>query len=281
MSPVPPGATLRLPVGLFHDRARHGTARLRPLAGMDELRVQEAAAAGEPRASLVTALLTACTAAIGDLGDVNEPLVQALCVGDREALLLHLHRLTFGEAIEAVVPCPACAELLDLDLRVADLLVPPAGLSEPEPVVAVGAAGARWRVRLRRVTGADQLAVLYRTDAAAQLLRQCVLSLEREDGAAWPLDSIPPELAAALDGTLAELDPQAEIRLDLACPACGQSFAAPFDAAGHLIAQIAAEAGLLLHEVAAIARTFRWHEADILALPRPRRRAYAALAALQ
>ncbi|SAL80286.1 hypothetical protein AWB71_06089 [Caballeronia peredens] len=279
MSSSATGATLRLPVGLFHERARHGTARLRLLAGTDELRVQEAAAAGEPRASLVTALLAACTTAIGDLADIDESLVQALCIGDREALLLHLHRLTFGEAIEAVVSCPGCAELLDLDLRVADLLVPPAMPGEPEAVVAVGAAGASWRARLRRVTGADQLAVLYRSDAAAQLLRQCILSLERDDGTAWPLESIPQELAAALDGTLAELDPQAEIRLALACPACRQNFTANFDAAGHLIAEIAAEAGLLLGEVGAIARAFRWRETDILALPRPRRRAYAALAA--
>jgi hypothetical protein len=281
VSRVPTGAALKLPVSLLRDGAWHATARLRPLAGTDELRVQEAAVTGEPRASLVTALLAACTAAIGDLGDVDEPLVEALCMGDREALLLHLRRLTFGEAIQAVVSCPACTELLDLELRVADLLVPPAGPCEPEPVVAIEAEGARWRVRLRRATGADQLAVLHEVGAGALLLRRCVLSLERGDGVAWPLDAIPPGLAAALDGMLAELDPQAEIRLDLACPACRQGFAAPFDAAGHLFAEIAAEAGLLLGEVATIARTFHWREADILALPRPRRRAYAALAAVR
>ena len=275
------GVPVRLPVGLFRDRIRHQTARLCPLAGHDELRVQQATAAGMPRVGLVTGLLAGCTVAIGDVADIDEALVEALCIGDREALLLHLRRLTFGEAIQAVVPCPGCAELLDLDLRIDDLLVAPAEACEPEPLITAEADGARWQVRLRRVTGADQSAALAGGDGEGELLRRCVLAIESGEGGSCPVEAMPAALVATLDARLAELDPQGEIRLDIRCPACRRPFSALFDAAGQLLAEIAAGAEQLIGEVATIARTFHWSERDILALPRPRRQAYAAWATMR
>jgi len=271
---VPACLRVSLPVGLI---AANGAAAareigLRPLTGADELLVQEAMAAGAPRAATTTELLGGCMAEPG------EAAAEDLCVGDREALLLHLRRAAFGERIEAVVACPRCQERLDLELRTSDLLLPPGEAGRARFEVSVEADGAGWRTVLRRVTGADQQAVLGAENPAAALLRRCVVELVRDDGVAWPVEDITDELARALDEALRHSDPQAEIRLDLACPACGHAFTAPFDPTAQLFAELAAESDLLLREVAAIARAFHWRERDILALPRGRRRAYATLA---
>jgi hypothetical protein len=271
---VPACLQVALPVGLI---AANGAAAreigLRPLTGADELLVQEAMAASAPRAATITELLGGC------LAEPDETAAEDLCVGDREALLLHLRRTAFGERIEAMVDCPQCRERLDLELRTSDLLLPPGELARPRFAVSVEANGAGWRTVLRRVTGADQQAVLDAEDPATALLRRCVVELVRDDGVAWPVEDIPDELAGALDEVLRRSDPQAEIHLDLACPACGHGFTAPFDPTAQLFAELAAESSLLLREVAAIARAFHWRERDILALPRGRRQAYAALAA--
>jgi hypothetical protein len=268
------GQRVTLPTGLVAAGAEdlRREVELRPLTGAHELLVQEAVAAQQPRVLITTMLLAACTEHLG------EPAVEALCVGDREALLLHLRRAAFGERIDAIVACPRCREALDVELRASELLVSPADTASVTLEVALEADGARWRAMLRRVTGADQRAVLGAADPAAALLRRCVLELVRADGVAWPLEHLSADLAGRLEAELQNVDPQAEVRLDLRCPSCGHGFAAPFDPAGQLFAELAAEGEALLREVAALARAFHWREADILALPRARRRAYATLA---
>lgn len=247
-------------------------AGLRPLTGSEELLVQEAVAAGAPCATIATWLLAAA------LDPGGEARALELSVGQREALLLRLRRMAFGDRIEAVAACPRCREPLDLELRTSELLG--AGRN-PAPCIEVEiqAEGASWRTRLRPVTGADQTEVLDAADPAMALLRRCVLELVRDDGVSWPVEQASPALCLALDAALRNADPHAEIRLDLACPACREPFVLPFDAAGHFFAELAAEGDLLLREIATLARSFHWREQDILALPRGRRKAYAALAA--
>lgn len=248
---------------------------LRSLTGADELLVQEAVAASAARAAITTRLLGACLTAGG------EAVARAMPVGKRQALLLRLRRGAFGERIEAVVACPECRETLDLDLRTSELLTTPDDRAPTLFEAAVEARGASCRAVLRPVTGADQEAVLGDPDPALALLRRCVVGLVRDDGVAWPVDEISDELARALDEALRRADPGAEIHLELVCPACRHGFAAPFDPAAQLFAELAAEADLLLGEVAAIAKAFHWREQDILALPRGRRRAYATVAAVR
>ena len=78
---------------------------------------------------------------------------------------------------------------------------------------------------------------------------------------------------------MAELDPQAEIRLRFDCAACGMPVDVLFDTASFFLAEVAATADRLLDEVHAIAWHYHWSEADILDLPRDRRRRYLDLIA--
>ncbi|HSU41375.1 MAG TPA: hypothetical protein VLJ38_17480, partial [Polyangiaceae bacterium] len=112
-----------LPCGLERRGRFLRTARLRPVSGADEVALADAPAFAAAR---VSALLARCVERIGDerpsLADVRD-----LLVGDREALLLHLRRLTFGEELTCVLTCPraGCGEVLELPLTVGALLVPP------------------------------------------------------------------------------------------------------------------------------------------------------------
>lgn len=270
-------AEVTLPGGLWLGGAHHRQAELRPVAGADEVLLAEARAASPARR--VTRLLGRCLTRIGD-APVREETVRALTVGDREALLLHLRRLTLGEAMPCVLACPDCGEKLDLDLRVGDLLLPPyaAPRASWETVVE-----GRYRVRFRLPAGGDQEAAADCLDrdgaeaAAALLLRRCVESVEEDGGRT--VEDWPAAVARQVPARMAELDPQAEIALDLACPACGRRFSALFDTAAYFLGELAGEPARLFRQVHSLALHYHWSEPEILALTPRRRRTYLDLLA--
>lgn len=266
------GAAILLPVGLWRDGERHREAALRPLNGADEVFLLESAGGLLP-AHRTTALLARCLDRLGPWEPPAAEHVRALTVGDREALLLHLRRLTLGDRIESVLRCPepACGEKMDLDLDVADLLVPP--FPEPAPwyEAEVGQEEDSRRVRFRLPTGADQeeAAFLALTDpegAAGLLLRRCV-----EDPSGAPAETI-----AEL---MAERDPQAELVLQLSCPVCGREFEMPFDVGAFFFQELAARAAVLYREVHRLALAYHWSEGEILGMSGRKRRLYLELLA--
>ena len=88
-----------LPGGLLVGGERRQDAVLRPLAGEDEAFLLEDAAGLSP-AARTTALLARCVERLGPVEPVGAEDVRALTAGDREALLLELRRLSFGERLE-------------------------------------------------------------------------------------------------------------------------------------------------------------------------------------
>lgn len=268
-----------LPRGLLAG-GRRRDATLRQLTGREE---ELLAARGEASvAETVTALLHRCVTRLGEAAPSADD-IRALSVGDREALLLHLRGATRGDRIDSVALCASedCGERIDLELSVSELLVEPD--LDPrywhEQDFDGGAGPVRLRFRLP--TGADQEAVapIAAADpeaAAAQLLARCA---DRVDGPDGPLDAVPGELAPAVAARMAELDPQAEIRLGFACPTCETPIDVLFDTATFFFAELAATASRLYEEVHALAWYYHWSEAEILGLPQPKRRQYLDLIA--
>jgi hypothetical protein len=263
---------VNLPCGLERRGRFLRTARLRPVSGADEAALADAPALAAAR---VSALLARCVERIGDerasLADVRE-----LFIGDREALLLHLRRLTFGEALTCVLPCPhpGCGETLELPLTIAALLVPP--VAEPRAVHETELAGVR--VRFRLPTGKAQETAAERArqepDAAlAELVAACVIEVQDANGA--PLDALPPPLVAPFGAVLETLDPQAETRVSLTCVTCGTPFEALLDAATLLFAELGP--ARIFRDVHVLASRYHWSEASILRLSSERRRHYLAL----
>jgi hypothetical protein len=276
-----PSAMVHLPGGLWQDGVCHRQAGLRPLDGNDEAFLLESASSLST-AERTSALLARCLTRLGDLSLADqEPLAvaRALTVGDREALLLHLRRLTEGERLQCVLQCPdpGCGEKMDLELRVSDLLLPPYAEPRGEYETTVGDNGGQRRVRFRLPTGADQEAIapLAAADpdgAAALLLRRCVLEV---DPAAQ--EGLPAEVQAELPAVLSELDPQAELLLDMQCPACGQPFTALLDAASYFYREIANRSAHLYRQVHLLAFYYHWSEAEIMGMTTAKRQRYLDL----
>ncbi len=77
---------------------------------------------------------------------------------------------------------------------------------------------------------------------------------------------------------IAEHDPQAELLLDLQCPACGARWQLVLDIVAFLWEELCSSAAGLLGEVDTLARAYAWSEREILALSPTRRRLYVEMA---
>ena len=81
----------------------------------------------------------------------------------------------------------------------------------------------------------------------------------------------------ALERTVLEHDPLAQIELSVTCPSCGLEGREPLHAIDFVWAEVSAWAERLLGEVARLAQAFGWSERDILQLSNQRRRRYLEL----
>ena len=115
-------AELALPVGWSDgDGRRHREARLRKMTGHDEALLYAASRSAFER---VSALLSACLCRLGPLSEVTPAIASELALADRDYLLVELRRISLGDRVLAVYPCPACGaenrvieELSALDVR--------------------------------------------------------------------------------------------------------------------------------------------------------------------
>jgi hypothetical protein len=197
-------------------------------------------------------------------------------VGSRDADLLTLRALLFGELAQVRLRCAGCAEELEFALDIRQLLAgdgPAEDANEPIEV-ALG----EWNVRFRRPTPADLLALGQSAPAEARslLMERCVVTVTRDALPAAPRD-LPAQVQEKLAEAVAEADPDADLQLDAPCPACGHHTSAVVDAASFLWAELDAWARGTLVEVHLLASTYGWTEPEVLALSPRRRRHYLEL----
>lgn len=275
--------TVKLSRGCWLDGTHHEEAVLRPLDGDDEAFLLEASESLLP-AQRTTALLARCLTRLGPLSPVTTEAAASLTAGDREALLLHLRRLTLGEHLQCVLDCPDphCGERMDLDLQVSDLLLPSYPQAQEWYETTITENGDTYRVRFRLPTGAHQeeAAVLARSDPQAAvdlLLRSCVERVTTENDQS--VENLPPVVINHLSTLMSKLDPQAELMLDLTCPACDHSFSALFDAAAYLFQELDNQARHIYREVHLLAFYYHWSEAEIMGMTPGKRRLYLDLLA--
>jgi hypothetical protein len=270
-----------LPGGFEHEGAWRRRVWLRPWCGRDQAFLAE-----EERALTAAARTTALLARCLQLAPSGAPaaagLARALTVGDREALLLALHRISAGERLLCVLTCPHCGERLDLELAVADLLLPPYGYEGARHRRRIEEGAEVFEVGFHLPTGGDQEAVapLAGEDAAGAadaLLQRCVEEVRTGDGRL--LEGLPAPVARRLPEVLSELDPQAETLLRATCLACDGAFTALFDAGQFVQQEIGQPSDRLYREVHLLAYHYHWSEAEILALPPRARQRYLGLLA--
>jgi hypothetical protein len=192
-----------------------------------------------------------------------------LSLGQRDARLLDLRQETFGCELDSMADCPHCGERVEFALSTVDLKA-----DQPPSSVANLADRDGRQLRFRPLNSYDLAAVATADtpEAGRRLLAQRCLT---DSGGVELSEELVTQLAAAL----AAMDPQAEILLDLTCPACSCTWQLSFDIAAYLWGEISAEALRLLREVDMLARTYGWREADILAMSAVRRQAYIGMSA--
>ncbi|OUL98523.1 hypothetical protein [Variovorax sp. JS1663] len=191
-------------------------------------------------------------------------------IGHRDAWLLTLRETLFGSDVACVLPCPACGEHIELTFGVGDIR---AGHAEHGQICEVSAAGSTGRFRLP--TSADLLAVEHESDA--QAAERLLLTRLWDGPGPMPPTQLPCELADAAAAAMSEADRQADVLLELCCPACNRRNQAPFDIAGYLWRELDRWALDLLQCVHVLASRYGWSEDCILAMSPARRGAYLDL----
>ena len=240
------------------------------LSAQTLLRVWEVGAEQHPLDRALTVLAAA-------FPEVSPGDLAALSVGHRDACLMTIYERMFGPVLHGYAECSRCAERLEFATSVAAIR---AG-SYPDPA---GPAPERshdfvldgCRIRFRLPNSLDLAAAAGCGDLAAGqdlLLQRCVLQAER-DGRPVACAELPDAVLSGLSERMAASDPQAEVLLELRCPACEHQWPALFDIDAFLWAELAAAARRLVRDVHTLARAYGWSEADIVALSARRRQSY-------
>jgi len=182
-------------------------------------------------------------------------------IGRRDAALLDLRERLFGERFTAVTLCPSCEEELELSFSANEVRRPAADVST------LRVAGCDVRL-----PGSADLAAIEEcgdVDAARELLfARC---------AGVSPDSLPPHVVEEIVAAMSAADPQADVALDVVCPACANEWREPFDVAAFLWTEVATWAQRMLADVHALASAYGWSEESILAMAPARRNAYLGM----
>lgn len=217
--------------------------------------------------------------------DTPAAAIHGAPVGRRDAWLLQLRRLLFGDAMPGIATCPSCGEHLEVELRSLVLAGDPApamgGTREGDSTDTVGDPVRIFRdqdveISYRVPTAADlgALAAGATSDEAhAALVAACLIEAHVSGAPTAPAD-LPESVVTALEAAIANADPQADVILAVECPECGRRSDVPLDLAGFLLDEIDDWAAQTLRQVAILASSFGWREAEILALSPDRRRYY-------
>jgi predicted RNA-binding Zn-ribbon protein involved in translation (DUF1610 family) len=197
-------------------------------------------------------------------------------IGERDGALLRLHEQLFGGELHTTATCPSCGERLESEFSAQDIR-----RREPAPPGAGGAAlslkGEGFDIEYRLPTSEDLLQIAAErsdsTSDAERLLRRCV-SRARRGGRVVDPSSLPENVIDRIADGMAQHDPDADVRVALACPACGNAWELLFDIVTYFWGELDDWAQRILADVHALARAYGWTEREILALSPARRQVY-------
>jgi len=208
--------------------------------------------------------------------EMSDEQLLKLPIGQRDGLALRLREMLFGPQLTSLSTCPSCSERLELALDVADIKVASNGSANPstEEPLALKLEGFELEFRLPDSRDFIFIEAVSSVDEARSILfERCLLSASL-DGQACAVDMLPEEILDKVETAMSEADPQADVQLDLFCPACQHSWLATFDISSFLWSEISAWAQRVLNEVHLLAKAYSWREVDILAMSSARRRFY-------
>jgi hypothetical protein len=252
--------------GLLVDGTLRKGCAFRPVTGALEMAMAEARQGGRSLPVRVTQVLCAALERLGGETPTWER-VHGLSVGDRHYLVRQLAVHLDRDDLWLTAKCAMCGEPFDFFMQQSVLPVKPAGQGYPFAV----ASTALGRVRARVPTGADQAAVAglpAHEDAERALVLRLLIEPEDVD-----VTAVSDEDIAAIEAAVEAVAPEVATRARLACPDCGAINEPGIDP--YLCLTRGADG--LFAEIHVLASHYHWGEAEILAMPRTRRRTYLRL----
>jgi hypothetical protein len=177
----PHDANVLLEQGIQRDGQWYRSAEVRELTGEDE---EALARLGGNWHKILDTLVMRGVRTVGDQV-MDRQICDELLMGDREALVLAVRRVTFGDYVEFErLPCPHCGEAVDLSLSLDD--VPMVHLDDPERTEYTVALRKGATAHVRLPTGKDQNAVVAIQNATTaqqntEMLKRCLLRIEDVD----------------------------------------------------------------------------------------------------
>ena len=238
---------------------------MRPLSAAQLLEAWERGLA-ETRWRRALPMLAACSS------DTTDG-VAALSVGERDRRLLKLREWVFGSELGSVANCESCGERLEWTIDTTSLLAAPPALTDGVFT------RDEYEITFRLPNTLDLEALAQNSDAdvaRAVLLQRCVTSASKSGEEVGPAE-LPETVTEALAERMAEVDPQADVQMNLSCPACGHAWLALFDIESFFWTELQSWAQRILSEVHLLACAYGWREKDILELSAWRRQFYLGL----
>jgi hypothetical protein len=189
-----------------------------------------------------------------------------LAVTDFEFLLLHLRAARLGQTMTLGFACPHCRALDEVSFRIGDYIAE----VRPRAVPGVTPLGARpgWFVldeaTFRLPTAGDQAEAARHARPGERLAELCLDEAARSRTHRRRVERAMEVMAPTLSREIAGR-----------CAECGEPVRAQLAVTALVVGELKRAAGAVHDEVDLIARAYHWPESLILALPQPRRRAYA------
>lgn len=199
--------------------------------------------------------------------------VQRLTLGQRNSRLLSLREKTLGPKLKGLTDCAQCGLSLEFSVEIG-------AIRRSEPTVQTYSLQLDdLTMRFRPLNSLDMASIVGLVDveeARMCLLERCLIEATQDAGS-LVASELPESAQAVLVDALTECDPQAEMRFQLTCAACGHRWSVLFDIASFFWIELGARAERLLVEVHVLAQAYGWREADILAMSETRRHRYLEL----
>jgi hypothetical protein len=203
--------------------------------------------------------------------------IAKLSIGVRDARLFHLREWMFGSSFSNTIGCPKCTKQMEWEMRMEDLNM----LSQysGETMGEYNMESGNYSIRFRLPNSLDISEVLPANasqSGSETLLQKCILEIKQKSGR-QQVRKLPVKLMNDLSAMMEELDPVADIRMNITCPNCAFLWEARFDIMSYLWEEIENWAQRILRDVVLLAKNFGWSEKEILNLDAARRQRYVEM----
>jgi hypothetical protein len=211
-----------------------------------------------------------------------DSILSNMTLGERAYILIQLRKIIFGSHLDCVVTCPLCNKRMSLELNLDGILNSYQLPTEKEHTTMIDG----YSITVRPIITDDLTEFISKNDTnplkqphsealdkMEAILRRCITSSDPP----LPDSNLDNDFMNKVSSLLNDIDPFAEILLDLDCPECKSKFELPFHIEHFVIDEIDLALNQHEREVHWLALNYNWSEASILELPVTKRKRYVQL----